>query len=112
MNEQLAKLLSKLNDGADFINGQLPDIANQIVIGATIEAFCFLAAALLLLLVTGVLVFMVVKEKFSENFGPFILAGIFGFFGFILLFGSINDLAKCKFAPKTVVIEYLKGVVK
>ena len=118
MDEQIKsialQLLEQVKQGTDFIIGQLPDAANQIIVFKFWEStfwLCFCVFLSIVFLVLGIL-----SWKAEDNISG--AMGGWAFLGFILFIAAaltffigvacyIPEMIKLKTAPKLYLIEYL-----
>ena len=111
------KLLEQVKQGADFIIGQLPDVANQIIVYKFWEStfwLCFCVFLSLVFLVIGILCWHA-ENTLKNAQGGWATLGIVLFLAasFAFIFGAacyIPDMIKLKTAPKLYLIEYLSKI--
>lgn len=118
MDEQIKsialQLLEQVKQGADFIIGQLPDIANQIIVFKFWEStfwLCFCVFLSLAFIVLGILCWKA-EDSVSSAQGGWATLGMLFFVAAAAAFvlGAacyIPDMIKLKTAPKLYLIEYL-----
>jgi hypothetical protein len=131
MNEQLqqelAKIASKTSDGIDFLSGELPDVASQLLTYKIISA-SFETILMILLIVAFALFVKKVNESIKKKgffyescglanislsgFMGFIIGGIAVIFCFIAVFVNIATILKIWIAPKIYLIEYAASLAK
>ena len=118
MDEQIKsialQLLEQVKQGTDFIIGQLPDVANQIIIFKFWEStfwLCFCVFLSIVFLVLGILSWKA-EDKISSATGGWAFMGFVLFIAAALTFFIgvacyIPEMIKLKTAPKLYLIEYL-----
>lgn len=115
-------LINLIQNGVDFVKGQIPDVAQQILHFKAAEAWLDLVFPWL---VVGALVlavkFFIARFRASERYGnegwlvclvvSSIALAIAIVVGFCASYDSIVTLIKINYAPKVFLLEYLKALL-
>jgi hypothetical protein len=121
INDILTQSMQALNDGAEWLAGEIPDVIRQLLMFNAVEA---LLVAVLCTLFIVTYIFALVKTITHENFdfedpawgAPTLIGGLMGggistIFMFEI-FDSLIELIKIWIAPKLYLLEYAASLVK
>lgn len=112
-------LINLIQNGVNFVKGQIPDVAQQILHFKAAEAWVDLFFPLIVVAVFAALVYFFLKkckeaDYNSEGWGicailTTIGLGISTIVAFVASYNSIITLIEINYAPKLFLLEYLKA---
>ena len=118
MNELMKQLSDILRDTSTFVQGQLPDVANQLLAVGIYNAKMNLIlsisiASLLCVICIVVAIGLYYEEKKSGDkegsyFGPIFIGFVIAIIGAIVATNYYRDLKKIEIAPKVYILEQAK----
>ena len=122
LNDSLGSILEWAKAAGDFVQGQAPLIAQEIITFGRVAAWVQVGFGLLLLVFTGLLVFMLQRhirkhEDMLDCEPLFVIPGglvalIGGIGGMALVFDNALIAMKATFAPRLYLIEYVSALIR
>lgn len=105
----LIKLIEK---GTDFVKGQIPDVAQQILAFKKMEAIFEVVFMFLLTAALGTGLLFSLNHGCEAGVWIFLVAGIIAAFCLVLAtYGSCMTLLQIKYAPKLYLLEFLRDLL-